>query len=81
VRDSGIQHGLCLVNPMHITAAVYVNDKEGRRSPSSSVRVRCARACTDGVQPVATARGKVGDLLGCLCPVWALKFLQIGYFS
>ena len=29
VRESGIDHGLCLVNPMHITAAVYVNDDEG----------------------------------------------------
>ena len=28
MRESGIQHGLCLVNPMHITAAVYVNDDE-----------------------------------------------------
>ena len=28
VRGSGIQNGLCLVNPMHITAAVYVNDAE-----------------------------------------------------
>ncbi len=28
VRRSGIRHGLCLVNPMHITAAVYVNDDE-----------------------------------------------------
>jgi secondary thiamine-phosphate synthase enzyme len=28
VRKSGIEHGLCLVNPMHITAAVYVNDDE-----------------------------------------------------
>jgi len=28
VGASGIQHGLCLVNPMHITAAVYVNDAE-----------------------------------------------------
>jgi secondary thiamine-phosphate synthase enzyme len=28
VRRSEIQHGLCLVNPMHITAAVYVNDAE-----------------------------------------------------
>ena len=28
VERSGIQHGLCLVNPMHITAAVYVNDAE-----------------------------------------------------
>ncbi len=29
VARSGIQHGLVLVNPMHITAAVYVNDDEG----------------------------------------------------
>jgi secondary thiamine-phosphate synthase enzyme len=28
VRRSGIRHGLCLVSPMHITAAVYVNDAE-----------------------------------------------------
>jgi secondary thiamine-phosphate synthase enzyme len=28
VRRSGISHGLVLVNPMHITAAVYVNDDE-----------------------------------------------------
>lgn len=28
VQASGIQHGLCLVSPMHITAAVYVNDAE-----------------------------------------------------
>jgi secondary thiamine-phosphate synthase enzyme len=28
VARSGIQEGLCLVNPMHITAAVYVNDAE-----------------------------------------------------
>jgi secondary thiamine-phosphate synthase enzyme len=28
VQDSGIREGLCLVNPMHITAAVYVNDDE-----------------------------------------------------
>lgn len=28
VRKSGIQDGLCFVSPMHITAAVYVNDLE-----------------------------------------------------
>lgn len=28
VRSSGIEQGLVLVNPMHITAAVYVNDDE-----------------------------------------------------
>jgi secondary thiamine-phosphate synthase enzyme len=28
VRRSGIRDGLVLVNPMHITAAVYVNDDE-----------------------------------------------------
>jgi len=29
VRRSGVQNGLCLVNAMHITASVYVNDDEG----------------------------------------------------
>ena len=28
VRRSGVQNGLCLVNAMHITASVYVNDDE-----------------------------------------------------
>ena len=28
LRESGIRDGLVLVNPMHITAAVYVNDLE-----------------------------------------------------
>ena len=28
VRKSGIQEGLCLVNAMHITASVFINDAE-----------------------------------------------------
>jgi len=28
VHASGVQHGLCLVNAMHITASVYINDAE-----------------------------------------------------
>lgn len=28
VRRSGVQDGLCLVNAMHITASVYINDAE-----------------------------------------------------
>ena len=28
VQESGIQEGLCLVNPMHITASVFINDDE-----------------------------------------------------
>ncbi|MBU9888780.1 MAG: secondary thiamine-phosphate synthase enzyme YjbQ [Candidatus Omnitrophica bacterium] len=28
VRKSGVKEGLCLVNPMHITASVYINDDE-----------------------------------------------------
>ncbi len=28
VRRSGIQEGLCLVNAMHITASVFINDAE-----------------------------------------------------
>lgn len=28
VRKSGVQEGMCLVNAMHITAAVFINDQE-----------------------------------------------------
>lgn len=28
VGKSGVRHGLCLVNAMHITASVYINDAE-----------------------------------------------------
>ncbi len=28
LQESGIREGLCLVNAMHITAAVYINDAE-----------------------------------------------------
>ncbi len=28
VNESGVQEGLCLVNAMHITASVYINDDE-----------------------------------------------------
>lgn len=28
INESGIQEGLCLVNAMHITAAVFINDDE-----------------------------------------------------
>ncbi len=28
LKESGIQEGLCLVNPMHITASVFINDDE-----------------------------------------------------
>ncbi len=28
VRESGVKEGLCLVNAMHITASVFINDEE-----------------------------------------------------
>jgi secondary thiamine-phosphate synthase enzyme len=28
LKDSGIQEGLALISPMHITASVYINDDE-----------------------------------------------------
>jgi secondary thiamine-phosphate synthase enzyme len=28
VQKSGVQNGLCLINAMHITASVYINDAE-----------------------------------------------------
>ncbi|MCK4296978.1 MAG: YjbQ family protein, partial [Candidatus Marinimicrobia bacterium] len=28
VRESGVEEGFCLVNAMHITASVFINDDE-----------------------------------------------------
>ncbi len=28
LKESGVQEGLCLVNAMHITASVFINDDE-----------------------------------------------------
>jgi len=28
LQESGIQEGLCLINPLHITASVFINDNE-----------------------------------------------------
>lgn len=28
LRESGIREGFCLVNPMHITASIFINDNE-----------------------------------------------------
>ncbi len=28
IQESGMREGLCLVNPMHITASVFINDDE-----------------------------------------------------
>ena len=28
LRESGIREGFCLVNPMHITASIFINDDE-----------------------------------------------------
>jgi secondary thiamine-phosphate synthase enzyme len=28
IDESGVKEGLCLVNPMHITASVFINDDE-----------------------------------------------------
>jgi secondary thiamine-phosphate synthase enzyme len=28
VEESGIKEGLCLINPMHITASIFINDEE-----------------------------------------------------
>lgn len=36
IDESGIKEGLCLVNAMHISASVYINDDESARLSISS---------------------------------------------
>jgi len=52
VKRSGVRDGLCFVSPMHITAAIYVNDLEDglrslrRRAPTTSTTARARTTAT-----------------------------------
>lgn len=49
LRESGIREGLCLVNAMHITASVFINDyEEGLHSDFLSWLERLAPYSSDG---------------------------------
>ena len=39
VRQSGVREGLCLVNAMHISASVFVNDDERGLQDRKSTRL------------------------------------------
>ena len=41
VQKSGIKDGLCLVNAMHITASVFINDNESGLHRNPSVLLGC----------------------------------------
>jgi thiamine phosphate synthase YjbQ (UPF0047 family) len=43
VRKSGVKDGLCFVSPMHITAAIYVNDLENGSSRTSASGLKSSR--------------------------------------
>jgi len=47
LQESGIQEGLCLVNAMHITASVFVNDDEPGLHQDYERWCRCAPQTTD----------------------------------
>lgn len=49
VRKSGVQEGLCLVNAMHITASVYINDAEGDPSAAPEKDLAGLGLVVDGV--------------------------------
>ena len=39
VKASGVREGLCLVNAMHITAAIFINDSENGLHRDNEVRL------------------------------------------
>ena len=48
LRESGVREGLCLVNAMHITASVFINDDEPRSTRARSGITTTAAARTTG---------------------------------
>ena len=53
VRESGVREGLCLVNAMHITASVFINDDEPGLHEDYERWLEAARARTTRA-PTAT---------------------------
>ncbi len=58
VRRSGIEDGLCFVSPMHITAAIYVNDNEDGLIEDIGNVAGEAGATVAGVQASPDGRGQ-----------------------
>jgi secondary thiamine-phosphate synthase enzyme len=57
LRESGISEGLCLVNAMHITASVFVNDDE--RGLHQDLEVWLEKLAP--YEPVAQYRHNIGE--------------------
>jgi len=57
VRESGVQEGLCLVNAMHITASVFINDDESGLHKDFDVWLEQLAPH----EPVASYRHNVGE--------------------
>ena len=53
VRASGIREGLCLVNAMHITASVFINDDERRPATTTT---RCGWRGSPPTSPASRYR-------------------------
>ena len=59
IRESGVKEGLALVNAMHITASVFINDDEpGLHHDYSSMagEARAARARSSSIDTTIRAR-------------------------
>jgi thiamine phosphate synthase YjbQ (UPF0047 family) len=55
VKASGIREGLCLVNAMHITASVFINDDERGLHEDGSISARGSRSSTGSSMEDATS--------------------------
>ena len=58
VRRSGIEDGLCFVSPMHITAAIYVNDNEDGLIEDIGTWLEKLAPRVAGVQASSDGRGQ-----------------------
>jgi hypothetical protein len=55
VRKSGVQEGLCLVNTMHITASVFINDAEDGLLHDYEVWLKNSRRTRPPANTITTA--------------------------
>ena len=59
VQQSGVQEGLCLVNAMHITASVFINDDESGLHSDTNAGWRNSRRMSPSSTTATTTPARI----------------------
>ena len=81
VRSSGVQEGLCLVNAMHITASVFINDDERARAQEISDARKALVDFPRGLHAPEDLLARIKQLISLCQNIAVLRLRRSGLIS